>query len=347
MIHKCLLVIILMAICPELKSEMVGYTRLFKPDTQTTIDILYDLHHDHPKNQLFPSEAKLDQILSTLNECNENVDLVWEYDESISFNLLQRDAIPFIGGYPMHIKENLTNLNFIAADRCRRSWYASLFKRSLSGAACSIFKNTEGSTFEEPVPFGLERRRRMIKRAGNTVYENYVKLYAQTVGELTSYFSDFYRSGAPLSYDRDFLFNDAYAKIADLEMLYHILVSDKKRVIVYCGAFHARNIAVFLASNRYTVLNLKLPTANHEPTLAELEFLYGNGKARWARMRGASIAPSEEDPSVLSARAAAESASEEAVPKSLESGRKRSFLGANLMEGLPDLRALAKTAKYF
>ena len=85
------------------------------------------------------------------------------------------------------------------------------------------------------------------------MYDNYVKLYAETVAELTSYFSDAYRSGSLLNFERDFDSNDALHKIADLEMLYHILVSDK-RVIVYCGAFHARNIAVFLVSNSYALL---------------------------------------------------------------------------------------------
>ena len=69
----------------------------------------------------------------------------------------------------------------------------------------------------------------MIKRAGKAVYDNYVKLYEQTVAELTSCFSDAYRSGSPLNIDRDLMSNDSFSKIADLEMLYHILVSDKKK----------------------------------------------------------------------------------------------------------------------
>ena len=90
----------------------VGYTRLFEPNTHTTIDILYDHHHNHSKNQLFSSEANLDQILSTLNERNENVDLVWEYSyDAQVFKMLGSAYLPFLGRYPMHIKENLTNLD--------------------------------------------------------------------------------------------------------------------------------------------------------------------------------------------------------------------------------------------
>lgn len=334
-INKFLLGIILL-ICPQLKSEMCGYTRVFEPDTQTTIDILYDLHHSHPKKQLFSSEAKLDQILSTLNECNENVDLVWEYNESTNFQLLQQGAMAFISAYPMHIAENFTNLNLIAADRCRRSGYAGLFKWD---SPFLRYTNTEGSTFEEPVPFGLERRSQMIERTRKTVYDNYVKLYAQTVAELTSHFSDAYRNSLPIG-ERDIKSTEAFDKIADLEMLYHILVSDKKRIIVYCGAWHADNIAVFLVKNGYVPLKYKPRSPREEePTLAELEFLYGDGRALWALKKSVPIAPTL---SALPTRAAAASASERAVAKPEE---KRSLLAARLMADLPDPRALAQVYK--
>ena len=170
-INKCLLGIILMLICPQIESFMIGYARLFEPNTQTTIDVLWDAHMEHPTNQLFSSEVKLEQVLSTLNERNENVDIVWEYDEAMSSQLLQRGASSFIMSFPRHIAENFTNLNFIAADLCRHSGYAALFK--WDSASHSSFKylplqytNAAGSTFEEPVPFGPERRSRVLLEGG-------------------------------------------------------------------------------------------------------------------------------------------------------------------------------------
>ena len=130
--------------------------------------------------------------------------------------------------------------------------------------------------------------------------------------------------------------NDSFSKIADLEMLYDILVSDKKRVIVNCGATHARRIAVFLASNGYVPLEYKLPFPPYEePSLAELEFLYGDGRGLSASINDV---PINRDSS-LPARAAAEPVLERAVAKP---EKKRGFLAASLMVDLPDHRALAQ-----
>ena len=130
----------------------------------------------------------------------------------------------------------------------------------------------------------------MIGRAGKTVYDNYVKLYVKRQPNLRVIFLMVIEILLPI---REKIFNPMmlFTKIADLEMLYHILVSDKKRIIVYCGAWHADNIAVFLVKNGYVPLKYKLPSPRDEElTLAELEFLYGDGRACWALKRGMAIA---------------------------------------------------------
>lgn len=60
----------------------------------------------------------------------------------------------------------------------------------------------------------------MMKSSGQAVYDNYVKLYSQTLGELTSCYSYAYRSGSRLV-EEDFTKNATSHRIADLEMLYH------------------------------------------------------------------------------------------------------------------------------
>lgn len=59
-----------------LSAWVCAYTRLFKPDTETTVDILYDNHQK--RNTLFPTEERLEQILEHLNQAGEQIDIVWE-----------------------------------------------------------------------------------------------------------------------------------------------------------------------------------------------------------------------------------------------------------------------------
>jgi hypothetical protein len=280
--HVIKWILVLMLSFSPLKAKMYAYTRLFHPENRTTIDILFDRHTAHPKKQLFISEAKLDGVLTTLNECGEEVDIVWEYDEGQALEYMTKVDVPFILKYPFHIKENLTRLHFIAADRSRYSGYAGLFNWELP-ASIKPYVNTQGSTFEEPFPFGIERQRLVEERAGALVLKNYRALYAQIVAELTEKFYPAYMTRSTLKNGRENATDSPFHKIADLEMLYHILVSSKKRIVVFCGGRHAARMVSFLTENRYVVLNDMSPTLERgEPSAGELEFLYTDGAACWA-----------------------------------------------------------------
>jgi hypothetical protein len=343
-----LLLGIITIVCPELKSEVCGYARFYRPDTQATIDILFDAHIKHPTNQLFPLEAKFDQILSTINESGgEEVDLVWEYpeDETLIFEAIQKGKRAFLAEYPFQIKQNFRNINFIAADSSRQRYVGK-------GGA------TEGRAldFNEPVPFGDEKRRLMCERAGATVLNNYLALYSQVVEALRQNAFTVAKAGSP--YDSGLILDErCYNQIGDLEMLYHILVSEKKRIIVYCGAWHAVHIATFLEGNHYSKLQSKRPTGSQMteffakqakpqitdlqgldvPTLAQLEFLYGSGRAMWDWMRR----EGDERASEIQSQVDMQPSAAEALPLSPEHEpfnieKKRNFLSAQLMVSLPD-----------
>jgi hypothetical protein len=239
-----------------------GYARLGKLGGETTIDILYDLHESHPQKGMFPSEKKFAAILTTLNKSSKGVDLVWEWD-----NIRPPRDHTFISSYPPHIIKNLRNITFISADTCRLSGYAGLF--NWKGYR---FKNRAGSSLAEPVPFGPKRRRQLLVRAGKSVYDNYVALYSQTVSKLNTYFAC--RRKTRLDYTRDFWENDTYHAIADLEMLYHILVSEKERIIVYCGGWHSYNIATFLIDNGYLTVKASGALSEAEVCPHDLEFMH-------------------------------------------------------------------------
>jgi len=46
--------------------------------------------------------------------------------------------------------------------------------------------------------------------------------------------------------------NDCFDRLADIEMLSHILASDKKIIILYAGGWHCENILKFLQRNGFT-----------------------------------------------------------------------------------------------
>ena len=247
-----------------------GYARLFKPGTKTTVDVLYDAHKQHPQKGLSPSEKKLDHILTTLNTRTKGVDVVWEWNDILASNS-QQVTDCFIWLHPPRIIKNLRNINFISSDTCRLSGYAGLFKWQPGYR----FENSVGSSFAEPVPFGSQRRRRLLAQAGKTAFDKYEALYSLTVNKLDRYFSYYRKNGMRLNLDRDYYENDDFHAIADLEMLYNILVSEKERIIVYCGGWHASNIAAFLINNGYRVLNAsKVWNWEVEVRPNELDFMY-------------------------------------------------------------------------
>jgi hypothetical protein len=276
-VKKLLLATLFLSVTPRLGAYICGYWRLFKLETNTTVDIICDSHKTSVKH--FATEAKFHDILTALNERSENIDLVWEYEQgSGERGHSHSESTEFISSYPMHIMENLKNLNFIAADTCRRSGYAGLFLFTPGrGRQCT---NVAGSTFDEPMPFGAERIELMKSRAGTNVFDSYSALYAQTVRDLKRDYFPTYVNRTPVTI-ADFLYNLAFHAIADLEMLYHTLVSDKQRIIVYCGSVHAARIASFLADNGYILLVSKVPVEFGEETVerdpAELDFLLRGG----------------------------------------------------------------------
>ena len=97
----------------------------------------------------------------------------------------------------------------------------------------------------------------MRENAGQGTLDAYLALYAKTVAGLKSSLCKAYESGFPVYYMQDMFSNPAWYEIADLELLYHILTSTKKRVVVCCGAMHGEKIASFLLHNGYDRLAYK------------------------------------------------------------------------------------------
>lgn len=337
--NKVLLAMVLLSICPKLSAWVSGYTRLFKPDTKTTVDFVYDLHECSSRDSLFPSEEKLGEVLADLNQMVGKIDLIWESRPEGGPAQLQYEREPqFIGIYPLYICENLKNLNFIHGDTCRTSGYAALFNSKFKTS------NRAGSTFEQPFPFGFERQSIMRLNAGRAVLDAYRALYSQTVADLTSYFSA-YMTGTPVEVDRDFYNNPVFLKIADLELLYHILVSTKQRIIVYCGGWHGPNMTSFLQRNGYVVLQSKERASNTvnandldvETRPEELDFLFHDGIEQYKeQLKNHNRSARADSPA---AAAAPVSSSEESV----RAERKQCSLNLRLMVQVEDPLLLSRT----
>ncbi len=261
----------------SLNGWVCNYAKLYNPSTLTTVDILYDVHQRHPQDGLYPTEAKLHTILTELNRAtSEEIEIVWESSpEGASYEL---SSGLFLQRYPSHIKASLRNFKFTYADTCRFTGYSALFEMD---NPFDFFVNEAGSTFDEPFPFSEDRKNQIKLRAGTAVFDNYQALYSQTVTSLKHYFSNAYRNRNPVNKERDFLENDRFHAIADLEMLFHILVSEKSRIIMYCGAQHSANITSFLEGNGYIRLfPKKLPYRGyelHELNPSDLQLLHIDG----------------------------------------------------------------------
>lgn len=231
-----------------------GYKRLTKEGV--TVTLVYDTHEllpgtsveemnrlpfDQAKTKLFASELRFIEALEWLNMLNEPTDIIWEaYPDSIP-------AKPtFLQLAPQWIRNQFRNLRFIYADRQRVSFDSLFF---LKGQ----LPNYMEATPDDLLPFSRQRLNELLNNYNEVIWYTYKRLYENTKRELENQFRDHLRT-RNRSYDSDALkqlLNKCKARhdITNLEILYHIITSKARKIIVYAGGFHCEKITRFLCEH--------------------------------------------------------------------------------------------------
>ncbi len=223
-----------------------GNTRLYRPDTRTAVDIIYDsrvatknLSHngmdvllcdDIKQGRRYASERALLESLECLNQTHpHDVTVVWESSPGVPYRDVQ------LLTYPQRlIAHRLRNIHFVHSDTWRCDYPKSVL------ALCN------GKSLWNRV-----NSHAIIHQPGQHVWEQYCALMDQTTWKETALYSPLQHSvrnssrGDPLYMDH-FNQNLMYTELANLEMLSHVLASPHHRIIVYAGGFHGMNIANFL-----------------------------------------------------------------------------------------------------
>jgi hypothetical protein len=233
----------------DIKAYVYGYTRFYRPDTQKTIDLVYDRHvstenlsHDAMHNYLcdeikqglYRSEKVLVDSLEHLNQVHpHDTTVIWEhagpqfYPKEV--HLLSYPDRLVIG--------RLRNLKFVSSDTWRHEYPACIM--SVLG----------GSSLHSRV-----NRNEIIENSGYEVWQKYQAAVKATQNRLVNTYSPHRELVARSKHNDDlykdlFFARDPYSEIADLEMLSHILASSHRRIVLFAGGAHSERIANFLMEN--------------------------------------------------------------------------------------------------
>ena len=248
MIKRLMLLLMSSLLSIPLYPYVYGYTRLYRADIDMTIDIVYDIHipvrnlsHDSMyydlcgdlKGGLYPTERALVESLERLNQTHpQDTTVIWEsWGDRPGFYPEEVHLLTYPGRLVEH---RLRNLRFIHSDTWR-SEYPGLMVSLLDGSLL------------------LQRidRDAIIRRSGQDTWDQFQTLVQSTTQDLVNA----YRPIRPRLgrshfgdsvYKKNFFGKSPYTELADIEMLSHILASPHRRVVVYAGGYHGRNISNFL-----------------------------------------------------------------------------------------------------
>ncbi len=250
-----------------------GYIKFYGAATKTIIDVIFDSHEDSPthtydeissleyadiKNALWATEKTTLEAFEYLNDYSPHpIDLVWESsptDPSRRPMLISADWI---------VKNRFSRIHFKHADTWRDD-FAHLFLRRR--------KLRYGVSLENPVPVGSKTYQLIKNQVGPSVTQAFNELRERVKCEARDYYKPHFtrkRRGYNF-WDTHIRNNDIYDAIADIEMLSHILSSNKRRIILYAGNWHCANISDFLEANGFTVIYEVVDTSESELYTHEL-----------------------------------------------------------------------------
>jgi len=223
---------------------------MYRPDTQTTLDIVYDVHiptnlsHndlelslcDDIKQGLYSTERVLVDSLERLNQTHQGeTSVVWEHTRKP--NLIPVH-VHLLSSPQRLIWNRLKNLHLIASDGWRND-YPHCIHALLNGG--SLHKRVD--------------RQAIIRQSGIGAWEKYQRFMYDTTSRLISSYGR-YKNRIATSRLGDTTYEDIfikqlvpYSELADLEMLSHILASPHERIVLFAGGAHCERIVEFLLAN--------------------------------------------------------------------------------------------------
>ncbi len=225
----------------RLSAYVYAYAQLYSKATDTTIDILYDIHRPKKnltleimnydpfwriKPKLYATEQKIDDALSFLNKQRRSVACVWESIAKVpdSFAPLY---MPFGDRF---VGQRYPYLTFINADTWR-------FQEK--GISEILF---DYDAFEKRV-----NKRAIQRNYGRQIWDSYLyvveEMYKYTAFDYKPYRDEMKNKTLDEHHPDNSL---VFARFADFEMLNHILSSSDKHIILYAGGGHASFIQAFL-----------------------------------------------------------------------------------------------------
>ncbi len=230
-----------------LESYPYGYSKLYRDETDTLVDIVYDAHvdskthtgsqfhqmsYDAAKSAYWPSEyAFLEhlEVVDRITPCP--IDLLWEsypYRNKYRALLIQAEDL---------IKGRLKNMHLIHSDTWRHD------------------KKWDNSTeWFDPIQVTAEMRNRIDKFSGTPVLKAY-ETYATNLRNQLKIDSQPFMWKTFCQKLRESPLKKQFNKIADPEILGNILASDKRRIIVYVGGAHCEEVRSFLLNHGYRELH--------------------------------------------------------------------------------------------
>ncbi len=284
--NKMLVGMVLSALSHSARAYVYEYKKLYRESTRTMIDLLYDRHVSIPdvnieqfleldpkvaKKKLYLTEQKVLETLSTLSRNCSTCDLVWE-TASRSDDFWSPVNPRFIVLHSFFRIGSMRNIRFIAADRHRKCGFISLFRVFDNGSLLNSFNST-GCSFDDPIPLSSADSVRILEASGYVTWMRYNTCREKAIKDLKSYFRVAYYNRRALDYTKDFVENDAFHALCDLEILSHVLASKSQRVVVYAGGWHCENVSEFLKKNGFRELcHQRNPSCKELPVWALAPF---------------------------------------------------------------------------
>ena len=233
-----------------------GYTQLYNPTDGTIIDLLHDTHVaqlfatqeqlttlslEEVTKRLFPTEQLIITTLKHLDLPYTNCVFICEASTYHSYG-----NTSFLDNIRRLLTQELIHIPLICADEWRRS-PRGLVDFLMHGIS----------------PVELINKKAIIKQSGIIAYhqfENFIEEATDTIRAYTASLNlseakkadiieHFSRNPLPanqLEYTKYHITNPTYWKLADIELLSHILSAPQQRIIVYAGGNHCTRIAAFL-----------------------------------------------------------------------------------------------------
>ncbi len=222
---------VLLLIGMQAKGCVIGYARLYNPETKKSVDILYDKHQperslsdydfqtlpvDEIKQQLYPTERHFLEAVEYI-DVSDDAEATAIVGESNGSDHAWGGK--FLGYLNSLVADRLQNITYVDADMIRR--------------------NGQIGPLHTMLPLSSGTAMRMIFNAGESAWRNYYEYYC----EMNKKSEELTWWNYCWNYD---IYNENWYALADVEMLLHILSLSQSRIIVYCGGWHGAHLTQFL-----------------------------------------------------------------------------------------------------